>query len=251
MAEQSPNLPSLDRLRAAFAQVGAVQRLDRSDLYSFYSMGIFQPVEMMLRELCDKVGQMKHERVGMGQMLAELRKTDVIPRRLFPHLEGIVTLRNMAAHAHPQFEMRAADFEVVKQQVLLLFEWYLSECSLGPLLPRADAAKLLVSPAPSQERARRIFICYAKEDHALAEEMYEAFAQRGHSPWMDKRQLLPGQDWEREIRRAILEADFFIACLSPKSVTKRGYVQREVRYALDVLGQIPPGEIYLIPSVAT
>src|SRR3954468_19249075 len=91
MAEQSPSLPSVDKLRAALALLDGVQRLDRSDatLYSFYSMGIFQPVEMMLRELCDKVGQMKLERFGMGQMLAELRKTDVIPRRLFPHLEGI------------------------------------------------------------------------------------------------------------------------------------------------------------------
>ena len=74
----------------------------------------------------------------------------------------------------------------------------------------------------------------------MAEEMYQALAQRGHKPWMDKRQLLPGQDWEREIRRAIQDADFFIACMSPQSVTKRWYVQREVRYALDVLGQIPP-----------
>jgi hypothetical protein len=64
---------------------------------------------------------------------------------------------------------------------------------------------------------------------------------------MDKKNLLPGQDWGMEIQKAIQKADFFIACMSKRSVSKRGFVQKEVRFALDVLGQIPPGQIYLIP----
>jgi hypothetical protein len=64
---------------------------------------------------------------------------------------------------------------------------------------------------------------------------------------MDKMDLLPGQKWEDEIGRAIKKSDAFIACLSTKSVSKRGYVQKEVRFALEVLSEVPQGHIFLIP----
>ena len=46
-------------------------------------------------------------------------------------------------------------------------------------------------------------------------------------------------------------SDFFIACLSHNSVSKRGYVQKELKHALSVLEQFPEGEIYLIPILIT
>ena len=49
----------------------------------------------------------------------------------------------------------------------------------------------------------------------------------GHEPWLDEDRLLPGQDWDREIRRAIEHADVVIVCLSERS-EKRGYVQNAV-----------------------
>ena len=50
-----------------------------------------------------------------------------------------------------------------------------------------------------------------------------------------------------EIESAIRSADAFIACLSMKSISKRGFLQKEIRHALNVLGPLPPGQIYLIP----
>ena len=32
-----------------------------------------------------------------------------------------------------------------------------------------------------------------------------------------------------------------------KSISKRGFLQKEIRHALNVLGPLPPGQIYLIP----
>jgi formylglycine-generating enzyme required for sulfatase activity len=54
-------------------------------------------------------------------------------------------------------------------------------------------------------------------------------------------------DWDLEIRRAIRGSKFFLACLSKESIDKRGYVQKELKMALDVLDEMPEGKIYLIP----
>jgi hypothetical protein len=61
---------------------------------------------------------------------------------------------------------------------------------------------------------------------------------------------LPGQDWDREIRRAVERADVVIVCLSNRS-EKRGYVQKEIRKALDVADEQPEGSIFLIPVKLT
>jgi hypothetical protein len=39
-----------------------------------------------------------------------------------------------------------------------------------------------------------------------------------------------------------------IVCLSRSSITKEGYVQKEIRYALDVAEEKPEGTIFLIPA---
>lgn len=105
-----------------------------------------------------------------------------------------------------------------------------------------------ITPLPLVERNKiKIFISYVREDYLKAEEIYENFVARGYTVWMDKKSLLPGQEWKREIERAIKTSDYFLACLSNCSVTKRGFYQKEIRYALDVLTTIPFGQIYLIP----
>jgi hypothetical protein len=97
-----------------------------------------------------------------------------------------------------------------------------------------------------QGRAR-VFLAYVIEDADGAERLYDALAQRGFDPWMDRRKLLPGQNWPRAIERAIATADFFLACFSPRSTVKRGRFQAELRYALDCAAQVPLDHIYFIP----
>lgn len=92
-----------------------------------------------------------------------------------------------------------------------------------------------------------VFISYAHEDEPTAVEIYNFLKTQDCDPWLDKFSLIPGQDWQFEIQRAIENSDIFIACLSNNSVSKMGYVQKELKKALDVLGQFPEGEIYLIP----
>jgi len=93
----------------------------------------------------------------------------------------------------------------------------------------------------------RVFIAYATEDVTAAERLFQVLRTRGYAPWLDRRRLLPGQNWPRRIEDAIASADFFIACFSSRSVKKRGGFQSEVRYALDCASRLPIDDVFLIP----
>lgn len=93
----------------------------------------------------------------------------------------------------------------------------------------------------------KVFISYAREDIEAAKKVYASLKREKLEPWLDVESLLPGQNWKETIVQAIKESSFFLALLSSNSVTKRGFVQRELKIALDVLDELPPSNIYLIP----
>jgi len=93
----------------------------------------------------------------------------------------------------------------------------------------------------------KLFICYAKEDFTKAHAIYRRLKEEKLSPWIDREKLIPGQDWELEIENSIDGSNFFLACLSRHSVTKEGYVQKELKKGLEILDRQPEGRIYLIP----
>jgi hypothetical protein len=93
----------------------------------------------------------------------------------------------------------------------------------------------------------RVFIAYVVEDYAYAVRLYSALLVAGFDPWLDRKKLLPGQDWRRCIERAIDTCDFFIACFSPRSVRKRGQFPYEVRYALRTAERMPLDDVFVLP----
>lgn len=93
----------------------------------------------------------------------------------------------------------------------------------------------------------RVFVAYVQEDLAAAGRLYEQLRKCGYDAWLDKRKLLPGQNWPRAIESAIEVSDFFIACLSRRAVSKKGQFQSELRYALDCTRRIPLDEVFFIP----
>lgn len=93
----------------------------------------------------------------------------------------------------------------------------------------------------------RVFINYAREDADAAEKLYRSLKRRGVNPWMDIKDLKPGQRWQSVIEKEIECCSHFLALLSSRSVPKRGFVQTELRRALDVLDRMPDGQIFVIP----
>jgi formylglycine-generating enzyme required for sulfatase activity len=93
----------------------------------------------------------------------------------------------------------------------------------------------------------QIFLAHASEDKPAVLALYDRLKQAGYKPWLDKKDLIPGQIWRDEIPKAIKASQIFLACLSAKSANKQGYIQRELRIALDTLGEMLPGTIFFIP----
>jgi hypothetical protein len=92
-----------------------------------------------------------------------------------------------------------------------------------------------------------IFLSYAREDEEKVEELYQKLSKTGFKPWMAQKDILPGERWESSIRRAVRRSDFFLMCLSANSASKRGWIQREIRQALDLWQEKLEEDIYLIP----
>jgi len=92
-----------------------------------------------------------------------------------------------------------------------------------------------------------IFISYAREDQQIAGQLYQDIKNQGYHPWLDIHDIIPGQKWEIEIKKALKVSDFCLVLLSENSISKRGYVQKEIKIAIDELDQFPESDIYLIP----
>lgn len=96
-------------------------------------------------------------------------------------------------------------------------------------------------------KATSVFICYAREDHDVAERLYKDLGEAGCRPWIDTRHLRPGEKWKPKIADVVQKSTHFVALLSKRSLSKRGYVQKELRHGLNVMMEIPENEIFLIP----
>jgi hypothetical protein len=91
------------------------------------------------------------------------------------------------------------------------------------------------------------FLCHTSDDKPKVRELYQQLRKDGFNPWLDEENLLPGHDWQLEIQKAVRESDIIIVCLSKVSINKTGYVQKEIKYALDIADEQPEGTVFIIP----
>ena len=98
------------------------------------------------------------------------------------------------------------------------------------------------------KRPLRVFLCHASRDKPAVIKLYEYLVNNGIDAWLDKEKLIPGQDWQIEIPKAVKNSDVVIVCLSPYSVTKEGFVQKEIKIALDAADEKPDGTIFIVPA---
>lgn len=113
---------------------------------------------------------------------------------------------------------------------------------------KAESVAESWSRTATTKSALRVFLCHSSADKPQVRTLYRRLVEDGVSPWLDEEALVPGQDWEFEISRAIQQSDIILICMSNHSVDKRGYVQREIRYAMRVADEVPKGQIFLIPA---
>lgn len=92
-----------------------------------------------------------------------------------------------------------------------------------------------------------VFISYAKEDLEVAKRLYGDLCAAGCDAWLDREKLAPGVRWKARIKSAIWQSDYFLALLSEHALNKRGFVQNELKEAMEVLKGFPEDAVYLIP----
>ena len=94
----------------------------------------------------------------------------------------------------------------------------------------------------------KVFLCHSSNDKPAVREIYARLKSESWiEPWLDEEELYPGQDWGLEIEKAVEEADTVLVFLSNNAVTKKGYVQKEVRMVLRISDYQPDGTIFTIP----
>ncbi len=119
---------------------------------------------------------------------------------------------------------------------------------LGRALLRFESDRAPVPGQTTANRKLRVFLCHSKGDKTQVRSLYHRLAADGFDAWLDEEKLIAGQDWDLEIRKAVRTVDVVVVCLSNDSVNKAGYVQKEIRFALDVADEQPEGAIYIIPA---
>lgn len=95
--------------------------------------------------------------------------------------------------------------------------------------------------------ALRVFLCHSSVDKPRVRQLRQQLAALPVFPWLDEEQLLPGQDWQKEIESALRAAHVVLACLSAASAMRAGFVQREMKLALDIADEQPDRTIFVIP----
>jgi hypothetical protein len=113
-------------------------------------------------------------------------------------------------------------------------------------MSQPHAGSELVEPHDNAPKLK-VFICHASSDKPAARELYQRLQSEGFVPWLDEEDLLPGQNWKREIPKAVSAAHVVVVCLSTASINKQGFVQKEIGFALDVASEQPEDTIFIIP----
>jgi len=93
----------------------------------------------------------------------------------------------------------------------------------------------------------RVFLCHSSNDKVAVRSLYTKLRKDGFEPWLDEEDIDPGQNWEIEIPRAVRKSHVVIVCLSKGSINQAGYVQKEIKFALDKADELPEDTIYIIP----
>lgn len=101
---------------------------------------------------------------------------------------------------------------------------------------------------PESKNTLKTFLCHSHSDRNAARALYSRLKKDGMEVWLDTEKLLPGQDWEYEIRKAILKSDIVIICLSRAFNKQHGYRHKELKIALEKAALLPDGEIFIIPA---
>jgi len=133
-----------------------------------------------------------------------------------------------------------------------VFPWSPEEFvhELTALVQPADPHAIAPPPPPATPRpglSPTVFVSYASEDLESARRLADALGRVGFGQvWLDKRQLVAGDDWSDQIGEAIEQCDFFMPVLSRNADRRReGVFWEEWRKAVSRAMRV--NDAFLLP----
>lgn len=103
-----------------------------------------------------------------------------------------------------------------------------------------------IPQAVAKKSDLKVFLCHSSYDKPAVRSIYQKL-NSVCEPWLDEEKIMPGEDWDAAIRKAVKESHIILVCLSKSSLTKEGYVQKEIRMALDLALEKLDNTIFIIP----
>ena len=82
-----------------------------------------------------------------------------------------------------------------------------------------------------QSQTMQVYLSYENADKEFASALSNELERRGLSVWLDKRNLLPGDNWSLEIGKALAKSQAMVVLISPESM-RSNQVRQEIEYAL-------------------
>jgi CheY-like chemotaxis protein len=210
-----------------------------------------------IRRLFTEYLETKHDWdvVAVGNGADALRELDssfqaVVLDELMPGLRGAEVLKKIRQRRSLEaicIVMMTATRDV--ESVIEAFPYRPHAYLLKPVHPDLLYRTLVTGIAEIRPSLRltRVFLCHSSADKPTVRDLYQRLKHDGIDPWLDEEDLLPGQEWDLEIRAAVKHSDIITVCLSKHATTKAGYLQKEIKYALDAAEEQPEGSLFIIP----
>ncbi|EFC85383.1 toll/interleukin-1 receptor domain-containing protein [Parafrankia sp. EUN1f] len=111
----------------------------------------------------------------------------------------------------------------------------------SPIAP-ARTSSLLPAPPPT------VFLSHDRADQGKVQALADLLTEEGLTPWVGSEQVTGGSRRDLAVRRAVLDCDFFVPCLSAAALARPSQLHREIRIALDHADELPDHEVFIVPA---
>jgi CheY-like chemotaxis protein len=175
----------------------------------------------------------------------------VVLDEMMPHMRGMEILQKIRSRPDVKsicvvMLSATADRDTVISTYQYKPNAYLLKTPDGPRDLYLTLASELSSAHFPSSRPIKVFLCHSHDDKTPVLELYFRLKRDFVDPWLDVIELEGGQDWNLEIKRALRSTDIVVVCFS-RHVSRRGFLHKEIGYALDVADEQPEGAIFVIP----
>ena len=97
------------------------------------------------------------------------------------------------------------------------------------------------------KKYNHVFLSYCHDNTAEVSQLRDDLLSAGEEVWWDK-DILYGQDWKQEIRKAMRQSYAVLVCFSKETEARsESGVYPELSDAIEAYRNYEPGEIFLIP----